>query len=103
MIVTSKQNIEKACKGAKLKRGGRCPRRGLMKGKRKGPHAKMLKAGGKSGIHIKENMEGTFTEWCGRHGYDGVTAECISAGKSSNDPRIRKKATFAANARKWNK
>lgn len=48
-------------------------------------------------IHIKESQKGSFTRYCGGN----VTSECIARGKASPDPRIRKKATFAANARKW--
>ena len=48
-------------------------------------------------IHIKESQKGTFTRWCGGN----VTDECIQRGKNSSNPKIRKKATFAANARKW--
>ena len=48
-------------------------------------------------IHIKESQKGSFTRYCGGN----VTSECIARGKASPDPRIRKKATFADNARKW--
>lgn len=48
-------------------------------------------------IHIKKENRGKFTEYCGGN----VTSECISKGKHSSDPKIRKRATFAANARKW--
>lgn len=48
-------------------------------------------------IHIKESQKGSFTRWCGGN----VTNECIQRGKNSSNPKIRKKATFAANARKW--
>lgn len=48
-----------------------------------------------SGIHIKEKNKGSFTRWCGGN----VTEECIRRGKASSNPRIRKKATFADNAR----
>ena len=58
---------------------------------------------GKSGIHIKPSREGSFTAWCKRQGFKGVTSECIAKGKASSNPAIRKKATFAANARKWKK
>ena len=54
-----------------------------------------LKKGSK--IHIKESQKGSFTKYCNGK----VTEECIQRGKNSPDPRIRKKATFAANARKW--
>lgn len=49
------------------------------------------------GIHIKEANKGKFTEYCGGN----VTAECIARGKRSSSPAVRKRATFAANARKW--
>ena len=53
--------------------------------------------GGK--IHIKKKNRGSFTRWCGGE----VTEDCIRRGKNSNNPKIRKKATFADNARKWKK
>lgn len=49
------------------------------------------------GIHIKKANRGKFTEYCGGK----VTSECIARGKRSSSPTIRKRATFAANARKW--
>ena len=48
-------------------------------------------------IHIKEENKGKFTDYCGGK----VTSECIQKGKNSPNPKIRKRATFAANARKW--
>lgn len=51
----------------------------------------------KGGIYIKPENRGKFTEYCGGK----VTSECIQKGKNSPDPKIRKRATFAANARKW--
>lgn len=51
--------------------------------------------GGK--IHIKKANRGKFTEYCGGK----VTSECIAKGKKSSNPAVRKRATFAANARKW--
>lgn len=53
----------------------------------------MLKNG--SGIHIKKKNRGSFTKWCGGN----VTDECIRRGKNSPNPKIRRKATFADNAR----
>lgn len=50
-----------------------------------------------SGIHIKKANRGKFTQYCGGE----VTSECIARGKKSSDPAVRKRATFAANARKW--
>lgn len=51
----------------------------------------------KSGIHIKKANRGKFTSYCGGK----VTSACIARGKASSNPAIRKRATFAANARKW--
>lgn len=51
--------------------------------------------GGK--IHIKPENRGKFTKYC----RGKVTSECIAKGKRSSDPAVRKRATFAANARKW--
>lgn len=56
-----------------------------------------FKSGGK--IHIKKKNRGKFTEYCGGK----VTNECIARGKASSNPAIRKRATFAANARRWHK
>lgn len=55
----------------------------------------MFAKGGK--IHIKKANRGKFTEYCGGK----VTSECIAKGKRSSNPAVRKRATFAANARKW--
>ena len=54
----------------------------------------ILKKGG--GIHIKKANRGKFTDYCGGK----VTSACIARGKASPNPAIRKRATFAANARK---
>lgn len=48
-------------------------------------------------IHIKSSNKGKFTDYCGGK----VTQECIDKGKHSKNPKIRKRATFAENARKW--
>ena len=53
----------------------------------------LMKNGSK--IHIKESQKGSFTSYCGGK----VTDECIRRGKNSPDPKIRRKATFAQNAR----
>ena len=55
----------------------------------------ILKKGHK--IHIKSSHKGLFTKYCNGK----VTSECIARGKASPNPAIRKRATFAANARKW--
>ena len=49
-------------------------------------------------IKIKKENKGKFTEYCNGK----VTEACIQKGKNSKDPKIRKRATFAANARTWN-
>lgn len=49
------------------------------------------------GIYIKKANRGKFTKYCGGK----VTSECIAKGKRSSNPAVRKRATFAANARKW--
>ena len=54
---------------------------------------------GKSGIHIKKKNRGKFTSYCGGK----VTDACIQKGKNSSNPAIRKRATFADNARHWAK
>lgn len=53
----------------------------------------LLKNGSK--IHIKKENRGKFTDYCGGK----VTSECIAKGKRSSNPAIRKRATFADNAR----
>ena len=50
-----------------------------------------------SKIKIKKANRGKFTEYCGGK----VTSDCIARGKRSPSATIRKRATFAANARKW--
>jgi hypothetical protein len=52
-------------------------------------------------IKIKKSKIGSFTDWCKKQGFDGVTKKCIAKGKKSKDKRIAKKATFADNAKKW--
>lgn len=49
------------------------------------------------GIKIKPENKGKFTDYCGGE----VTEDCIQRGKNSSDPAVRKRATFAANARVW--
>lgn len=54
-----------------------------------------MKKGGP--IYIKKQNRGEFTKYC----KGKVTQECITRGKNSPDPKIRKQATFADNVRKW--
>ena len=59
------------------------------------PELDVFAKGGK--IHIKKANRGKFTDYCGGK----VTSECIARGKRSKSAAVRKRATFAANARKW--
>lgn len=59
------------------------------------PELDVFAKGGK--IHIKKANKGKFTDYCGGK----VTSECIARGKRSKSAAVRKRATFAANARKW--
>ena len=52
-----------------------------------------------SKIYIKKENRGKFTDYCGGK----VTNECIRRAKASGNPKLVKRATFAANARKWHK
>lgn len=54
-----------------------------------------FKSGNK--IKIKKQNRGKFTDYCNGK----VTEECIQRGKNSTNPKIRKRAIFAANARTW--
>ena len=57
----------------------------------------IFKDGGKPKIHIKKKNRGKFTDYCGGK----VTDSCIRRAKASGNPTLVKRATFAANARKW--
>ena len=50
-------------------------------------------------IHIKNSHRGIFTEAAHRAG-KGVQ-EYAREEKHSSDPKMRKRATFAMNAKKW--
>jgi hypothetical protein len=54
-------------------------------------------------VTIKINKPGSFTAYCKRKGYKGVTLACIKEGLKSKNPLTRKRALFALNARKWAK
>lgn len=69
----------------------------IMYLKKGGPVKRLLEKGGKNKIHIKKENRGKFTDYCGGK----VTSECISKGKNSPNPAIKKRATFAANVRKF--
>lgn len=63
----------------------------------------MATAKRKAPIRIKKSKRGSLTAICKRQGYGGVTSACIARNKKSKSKAVRKKATFAANARKWKK
>lgn len=50
-------------------------------------------------IHIKESHEGIFKKAAKRAGMS--TQAYASKEKHSDDPKMRKRATFAQNAAKW--
>ena len=57
----------------------------------------------KKKLDLSNLKEGTFTQYCKKKGYKGVTEACIQEGLKSKNPKTRKRANFARNAKKWNK
>lgn len=57
----------------------------------------------KSSIHIKPANKGKLHEKLGVPKGEKIPASKIAAAKNSPDPATRKEATFAQNAKKWNK
>ena len=47
--------------------------------------------------------KGSFTAYCKRQGYKGVTRACINKGKKSSNPTTRRRATLAQTFRKYRK
>lgn len=56
----------------------------------------------KMDVSIKKKNQGSFTEYCKRNGYAGVTGGCIEEGLASKSAKINKRAMFAKNAIGWN-
>ena len=56
---------------------------------------------GKSGIHIKESRQGLLHRNLGISENKPIPASRLQAAKNSDDPKIRRRAVFALNARKW--
>ena len=54
-------------------------------------------------LNIKIKKPGSFTKYCKRKGYKGVTKKCIEEGKKSKNPETRKRAVLAENFRKMRK
>ena len=75
---------------------GIIPTAGILLNKHK-DGGKMKISFGKSGIHIKKQNEGKFTEYCGGK----VTQDCINKAKASGNSKLVKRAVFAENARHW--
>ena len=48
-------------------------------------------------IELDPKKRGTFTRYCIRDGYKGVTKDCIRKGLNSKNPLTRKRANFARN------
>ena len=63
----------------------------------------MAKKKEESPINIKPSKEGSFRAACKRAGYGGVNQKCIDHFKKSKSTAMKKKATFAENARLWNR
>jgi hypothetical protein len=57
----------------------------------------------KSWIQEAIKKPGSFTAYCKRKGYKGVTKKCIEEGKKSKNPTVRKRATLAETLRKMKK
>jgi len=57
----------------------------------------------KAGISIDPKNVGKFTDYCKSLGLSGVTQECIDKGKASKNSKVRKRAVFADNAKRFDK
>lgn len=55
-----------------------------------------------SGIKIKPSHKGLLHKNTGTKKGKKIPVSKIEAAKHSKDPKVRKRATFALNARKWN-
>lgn len=47
--------------------------------------------------------KGSFTAWCKKQGFDGVTEACILKGIKSKNPTIRRRAFLARTLRRLRK
>jgi hypothetical protein len=57
--------------------------------------------GGSSGIHIKPSHKGLLHKDLGVKQGDPIPEEKLEKAKNSSDPAVRKRATFAENAKHW--
>jgi hypothetical protein len=53
-------------------------------------------------IRIKPSHKGLLHKNTGTPANQKIPAAKLAAAKNSPDPAVRKRATFAANAKKWN-
>lgn len=69
-----------------------------------GPAKKRLdKRARGGGIHIKPENKGLLHEDTGTPAGEKIPAKKLTKAKNSPDPAVRKRATFAENAKEWNK
>lgn len=57
---------------------------------------------GRSSIHIKASHKGELHRDLGVPQGEPIPASKLASAKRSRNPAVRKRATFAANAKKWN-
>lgn len=62
-----------------------------------------VRAASGGGIHIKPSHKGLLHEDLGVPEGSPIPAAKLAKAKHSEDPAVRKRATFAQNAKKWNK
>jgi oligoendopeptidase F len=63
----------------------------------------MAKRKRKSGIHIKKKNRGKLRKTTKTKKGNKIPVSKLQKLKKSKNPKTRKRATFALNARKWNK
>jgi len=57
----------------------------------------------RSGIHIKKSNRGKLRKTAGAKKGQKIPVSKLQAMKKSKNPKTRRRATFALNARKWKK
>ncbi len=69
----------------------------------KGSNQKFMDASfaGGGGIHIKPSHKGLLHKDLGVPEGNPIPSGKLASAKNSSDPAVRKRATFAANAKKW--
>lgn len=66
------------------------------------PRSSKSSGGSPSGISIKPSHVGLLHQDLGVPDGEPIPAESIETAEHSQDPAVRKRAVFAANAKKWN-